>query len=178
MTENSSDDENESSHHLDDDNVMAGAASPEVPSPTKRARTEMEFEVSDMLGEIMMDDEEDDNGESRKRYSGGVSYATICCLEIDKFCRSTTAGLKMYYVNKAGKKVAQDPLLSWWKGKASEFPNIWRLALKYLAMPATAASSERAFSIAGLIITPKQSSFDPSTVSNLHFLRENWGSIF
>ena len=57
------------------------------------------------------------------KYSGGVSYATICRLEIDKF--RTTAGLKMYYVNKAGTKVAQDPLLSWWKGKASEFPNIW-----------------------------------------------------
>ena len=82
----------------------------------------MEFEVSDTLGE-MMDDEEDDNGDSRKIYSGGVSYATICRLEIDKF--RTTAGLKMYYVNKAGTKVAQDPLLSWWKGKASEFPNIW-----------------------------------------------------
>ena len=82
----------------------------------------MEFEVSDTLGE-MMDDEEDDNGDSRKIYSGGVSYATIRRLEIDKF--RTTAGLKMYYVNKAGTKVAQDPLLSWWKGKASEFPNIW-----------------------------------------------------
>ena len=102
---------------FDSNDVMAAGASPEVPSPTNRARTEVEFEVSDTLGE-MMDDEDDDNGESRKS------------------------------------------------------------SLKYLAMPATAASSARAFSIAGLIITPKQSSFDPSLVSDLHFLRENWGSIF
>ena len=62
--------------------------------------------------------------------------------------------------------------------KVSEFPNIWRLARKYLALPATAASSERAFSIAGLIISAKQASLDPSTVTDLHFLLENWEHVF
>ena len=62
--------------------------------------------------------------------------------------------------------------------KVSEFPNIWRLARKYLALPATAAPSERAFSIAGLIISAKQASLDPSTVTDLHFLRENWEHVF
>ena len=56
--------------------------------------------------------------------------------------------------------------------------NIWRLASKYLALPATAASSERAFSIAGLIISAKEASLDPSTVTDLHFLRENWEHVF
>ena len=69
--------------------------------------------------------------------------------------------------------------VSWWKMKVSEFPNIWRLARKYLALPATAASSERAFSIAGLIISAKQASLDPSTVvTDLQFLRENWEHVF
>ena len=62
--------------------------------------------------------------------------------------------------------------------KVSEFPNIWRLARKYLALPATAASSEQAFSIAGLILSAKQASLDPSTVTDLHFLRENWEHVF
>ena len=53
--------------------------------------------------------------------------------------------------------------------KVSEYPNIWRLARKYLALPATAASSERAFSIAGLILSVKQAPLDPSTVTDLHF---------
>ena len=43
----------------------------------------------------------------------------------------------------------------------------------FLALPATAASSEGAFSIAGLIICAKRVSLDPSTVTDLNFLREN-----
>ena len=36
-------------------------------------------------------------------------------------------------------------------------------------LPATAASSERVFSIAGLIISAKQASLDPSTVTDFLF---------
>ena len=64
------------------------------------------------------------------------------------------------------------------KVKVSEYPNIWRLARKYLALPAAAASSEWAFSIAGLIISAKQASLDPSTVTDLHFLCDNWEHVF
>ena len=58
-----------------------------------------------------------------------------------------------------------------WKMKVSQDPNIWCLARKYLALPATASSSERSLSIAGLITSAKQASLDPSTVTDL---RENW----
>ena len=46
--------------------------------------------------------------------------------------------------------------------------------IKYLALPAAAASSERAFSIAELIIFAKQASLDP----DLHFVHENWEHVF
>ena len=50
-----------------------------------------------------------------------------------------------------------DPLASWWKMKVREYPNNnWRLSRNDLALPATAASSERAFRLAGLILSAKQ----------------------
>jgi len=43
----------------------------------------------------------------------------------------------------------------------------------YLAIPATSAPSERAFSIAGFIASAKRCSLTPMMVENLHFLHDN-----
>jgi len=40
----------------------------------------------------------------------------------------------------------------WWEGNKSQFPLLYNLAAKCLAIPATSASSERSFSKAGLTI--------------------------
>ena len=40
----------------------------------------------------------------------------------------------------------------WWEGNKSQFPLLYNVAAKYLAIPATSASSERLFSKAGLTI--------------------------
>lgn len=112
---------------------------------------------------------------TEKSEQGQVPFETICRLEIDKFHMEKGCDL---FVMKQGKNVLVDPLKVWWSGKAEQYPNLWRLARKYLAMPASAANSERAFSIAGMIITPKQALLDPQNVENLHFLRENWTYIF
>jgi hypothetical protein len=64
--------------------------------------------------------------------------------------------------------------LNWWNGeKAQLYPILWRLAEVYFAIPAASASSERAFSGAGNIITARRCRLNPGTVQQLHFLREN-----
>jgi hypothetical protein len=45
-------------------------------------------------------------------------------------------------------------------------------ARRYLAMPATSASVERLFSVAGQVVTAKRARLDPSTVTLLVFLHE------
>jgi hypothetical protein len=47
-----------------------------------------------------------------------------------------------------------------------------RLARRYLAMPATSASVERLFSVAGQVVTAKRARLDPTTVTLLVFLHE------
>ena len=50
----------------------------------------------------------------------------------------------------------KDDPLTWWKCHETSFPIIYKLALKYLAIPASTAPSERVFSTAKKYITEKK----------------------
>ena len=63
--------------------------------------------------------------------------------------------------------------LDWWKSNAKHFPRLGMVAKKYLCIPATSAPSERVFSTAGNIVTPKRSRLNPSKVDKLVFLAHN-----
>ncbi|GMF29752.1 unnamed protein product [Phytophthora fragariaefolia] len=60
-----------------------------------------------------------------------------------------------------------DPLL-WWRVNRAKFPNLSRIARKWLGAVATSVPSERAFSTSGNILTVKRSSLAPSMVRYLH----------
>jgi len=64
------------------------------------------------------------------------------------------------------------PLL-WWKENHKVYPNIWELAQRVLAVPATSAPSERVFSSAANIVDKKRVRLDPDTVDLLIYLRGN-----
>ena len=66
----------------------------------------------------------------------------------------------------------QKPLL-WWKHYSVQFPNLSKLAQKYLCVPATSVSSERAFSTTGHIINSKRSCLLPEHTNMLVFLAHN-----
>ena len=63
----------------------------------------------------------------------------------------------------------KDPL-RWWKGNASRFPHLQRLARRYLCRPCTSVPSERIFSAAGNTVTKGRTRLDPDTVDELLFL--------
>jgi hypothetical protein len=66
--------------------------------------------------------------------------------------------------------IDDDPL-AWWKLHEHQFPHIAKIARKCLAIPATSASSERVFSVAGLIVTKLRNRLDSSVVSAIVLLR-------
>ncbi|CAI5691501.1 unnamed protein product [Oreochromis niloticus] len=68
---------------------------------------------------------------------------------------------------------SETDLLEWWKQHETNFPLVVRLAKKYLCIPATSSSSERAFSASGNIITRKRSCLKQNTVDQLVFLALN-----
>ncbi|XP_048852654.1 E3 SUMO-protein ligase ZBED1-like [Brienomyrus brachyistius] len=76
------------------------------------------------------------------------------------------------YLQAPGPDSETDPL-EWWRQHELSFPSVARLAKKYLSIPATSSSSERAFSASGNIITCKRSCLKPNTVDQLVFLALN-----
>lgn len=65
-----------------------------------------------------------------------------------------------------------DPF-EWWSTRSTKYPIISECARKYLAIPATSVSSERCFSTAGNIVTPKRSCLSTTNVNTLVFLYQN-----
>jgi hypothetical protein len=63
--------------------------------------------------------------------------------------------------------------LDWWKTSAHRFKNFERLAVKYLAIPATSAPSERIWSQAARVLTVKQNRMSQEVTSVIMYCKEN-----
>jgi hypothetical protein len=63
--------------------------------------------------------------------------------------------------------------LDWWRVHEPDFPYLAKLAIKYLAIPATSAPSERVFSTAGLTIAKDRARLEASRANELVFLHES-----
>lgn len=60
---------------------------------------------------------------------------------------------------------------TWWFDNSKTYPSLFKLFMKLSCIPATTASSERAFSASGNIVTDKRSMILPKHVNNLVVLR-------
>ena len=63
--------------------------------------------------------------------------------------------------------------LDWWKTSAHRFKNFERLAVKYLAIPATSAPSERIWSRAARVRTAKRNKLSEEVSSAIMYCKEN-----
>ena len=63
--------------------------------------------------------------------------------------------------------------LHWWADKYDEYPTISQLARKYLAIPVSAAASERVWSLAGNVMTAKRVSMSPETLDDIIMVKCN-----
>lgn len=66
-----------------------------------------------------------------------------------------------------------DALAEWWYKNKSIFPNLFKLFMQISAIPASSASSERCFSVTGLILSDRRSCLLPKNVSNLVVCRNH-----
>ena len=64
--------------------------------------------------------------------------------------------------------------LEWWKNKMKTYPIIANVARRYLGIPASSASVERLFSVAGLTISDDRGRLSAEHASQLIFLRASW----
>jgi hypothetical protein len=93
-----------------------------------------------------------------------------CIYELARYKESTI--LPIFVEGDSGPK--RDPLQEWWKFRHTEFPIVWLLAQYYLAIPATSANSERAFSAAGRMMNPLAAgSIRSDNFEEKYFLQQN-----
>lgn len=65
-------------------------------------------------------------------------------------------------------------ILAFWKDHKSSLPLLGELVKKFLCIPVTSTSSERAFSYAGILISAKRSSLSPYVVEKTLFVHDNY----
>ena len=66
-------------------------------------------------------------------------------------------------------------ILQYWKQQQSTFPCLIKLALQYLAVPASSAPVERLFSIGGKNFRPGHCRLADQTFEHLIFIKSNAG---
>jgi len=69
-----------------------------------------------------------------------------------------------------------DPF-EWWRDHKALYPLLAMVARKWLAVPASSASSERVFSSAGLTLTKKRQRLLPGRIAKLVFLKTAWPAL-
>ncbi|RLN87369.1 hypothetical protein BBJ28_00001429 [Nothophytophthora sp. Chile5] len=79
---------------------------------------------------------------------------------------------KRYLADITTVKKLKNPF-QWWKENQHKYPNLSKLARKWLGTVATSVPSERAFSSSGNVVTVKRSSLAPELVRDLVFIAEN-----
>ena len=70
--------------------------------------------------------------------------------------------------------VNKGDILEYWKTQNENFPTLQKLAKLILAVPASAASSERNFSSAGFLVNERRTLLGENTVDEILFLHSNW----
>jgi len=63
-------------------------------------------------------------------------------------------------------------ILDWWKARNNILPTTAKLAIRILAIPATSAASERAFSSASRVIEERTPTLKAETIDSLLFLKD------
>ncbi|KAE8740528.1 hypothetical protein FOCC_FOCC013955 [Frankliniella occidentalis] len=73
-------------------------------------------------------------------------------------------------VRTTGKNVKSKDLLKWWKERSADLPILSRVVRMVLATLASSSASERNFSVAGRLISPRRNCLAPETVDVMLFL--------
>ena len=63
--------------------------------------------------------------------------------------------------------------LDWWRQRRPQFLTLWRLARKFLCVPATSTQAERVFSWMGFLLNKRRLSLSGESVSMQLFLKDN-----
>jgi hypothetical protein len=121
--------------------------------------------LNDLLKSIGDDTADDTNADHNQE---GCTAKSQCKNELYQLLLGNDFKMKMQYVES---KVYNCPL-SWWKSSAHQYMNFGKLAIKYLAVPATSAPSEHIWSQAARVLNVKQNKMKEDVTAAMVLQRE------
>lgn len=133
--------------------VSRGLSSKEV-RPSKKSKNDLKFLLSTIQGE-----------KKEKGEPASSSHAPLSASD-------EINGEFLVYDQMPEVSAEDDPLI-WWKTNMGTLPQLSEFARKYLCIAASSCSSERVFSTAGYIVSPRRSRLSQEHVDMLVFLSEN-----
>ncbi|KAK1941533.1 putative AC transposase [Phytophthora citrophthora] len=86
--------------------------------------------------------------------------------------------LRLYLADVKSSVGRQTDPFEWWRTHKGTYPNLSRLARKWMGVVATSVPSKLAFSTSGTVSTVKRSSLAPSMIRDVVFVSENWRQCF
>lgn len=78
---------------------------------------------------------------------------------------------------KCNKSFGTKEVLTWWRQHARQLPLLSEQARKWLCIPASSTSSERAFSASGNIVSFKRTKLQPENVDKLLYIQQNYDKV-
>ncbi len=121
------------------------------------------------MNKTSTDDNEDEGDDDSD--TNNIMIRNECMAEFNRF-KQNRVSIPLY---KADGFVG-DPL-EWWKKNQLKYPYLARLALLYLAVPATSGPSKKIWSRASRILTLKRANLKPKVAQRIMFIKENLGIL-
>ncbi|KAL1528068.1 hypothetical protein AB1Y20_009434 [Prymnesium parvum] len=102
----------------------------------------------------------------------GIAHVGIDRFEIEEEEEEEKQSEVEKYLNESAAPMHTD-VLQWWADREDKFPDLSVMARQYLGVPATSASAERLFSIAGRVFDDLRQNMDDKALEALMFARIN-----
>jgi hypothetical protein len=142
-------------------------------SKTAEGSSEATTETSaPSLFDMQLDEDDDDADD----FFSGVGSATGTVGSQQMIMDAMIDSEKQTYMQLAATGWKTDPLETW-KQWSKGMPLLGEVARKWLAVPASSASSERVFSSAGLTISKKRTKLGAERAATLVFLKTAWPTL-
>jgi len=132
---------------------------------------------SDSRSESSSDDEDCgfSFGPQKKKRKTQQEEQQIAVPQEDKMLSLVTHEVTSYLCEVESRNVKSE--LLWWKENHIRFPNVARVARKWLGVVATSTPSERVFSICGVADTAKRSRMTGESIEKQVFLHNNYFKV-
>ena len=140
---------------------------------TQRSESEEEAEEVPALKKIKKEISETKPSTSFASFLGDVIFIKEETPKADDQALKDEVDLFLREVIPGKKALEKGFSLKWWEGKVGCYPNIARVARKYLCVPASSVPTERIWSLAGNIVTKKRAALKSENIDMLIFLNYN-----